>query len=304
MIKREIQQLLVAAAVTFCFESVAPAQTPFYSVNGTGGTGGGTSGVSLTPFIAPAGSSSLTDLGASTQFSFGIGPNGVAGESIVNAATGQAGAGVLGGTLGASGSLNAFTLTLWVNLSTATPNNYRLFEISPGAPASTATADGTKLFVGLNAGGGLQAYVNNVNGNTVGTDIATANTWNNGGTLGTYTANKWYFVALTYDVTAGTSQLYSGDQGTAATLAYSFNNTSGGALDLSTDSSLSLLDRFSGGRNWPGAIDDVNVYNGALNQSQIDTIQLASIPEPSPFALISLGFLGLVAIRRRRSTLV
>ncbi len=295
----KIQHLTVAAALAFGFATAARAQTPFYSVNGVGGTGGGTSGVSLTPSLAPGGSTSLTDLGATTQFSFGTGPNGVAGESIVNAATGQAGAGVLGGTLGASSSLNAFTLTLWVNLNTATPNNYRLFEISPGAPATTGSADGTKLFVGLNAGGGLQAYVNNVNGNTVGTDIATATTWNNGGTLGAYAANKWYFVALTYDVTAGTSQLYSGDQSSAATLAYTFNNTAGGALDLSADSSLSLLDRFSGGRDWPGAIDDVNLYSGALTQSQIDAIQVANVPEPSLFAMMSLGLLGLVAVRRR-----
>ena len=301
MTKREIQNLVMAAAMASCFGIAARAQTPFYSVNGIGGTGGGTSGVTLTPSLAPAGSTGLTDLGATTQFSFGTGPNGVTGESIVNAATGQPGGGVLAGTLGASSSLNAFTLTLWVNLSTATPNNYRLFEIAPGAPATTGTADGTQLFVGLNAGGGLQAYVNNVNGNSTTTDIATANTWNNGGTLGAYTANKWYFVALTYDVTAGTSQLYSGDQGTTATLAYTFNNTAGGVLDLSSSTSLSLLDRFSGGRNWPGAIDDVNLYSGALNQSQIDTIQVASVPEPSLFAMISVGLLGLVAVRRRRS---
>ena len=299
MPKRKIHHLTIAAALAFGFATAARAQTPFYSVNGVGGTGGGTSGVSLTPSLAPVGSTSLTDLGATTQFSFGTGPNGVAGESIVNAATGQPGGGVLAGTLGASSSLNAFTLTLWVNLSTATPNNYRLLEIAPGAPATTGTADGTQLFVGLNAGGGLQAYVNNVNGNSTSTDIATANTWNNGGTLGTYTANKWYFVAITYDITAGTSQLYSGDQGTAAGLAYTFNNTAGGALDLSSSSSLSLLDRFSGGRNWPGAIDDVNLYNGALNQSQIDAIQAASVPEPSLFAMISLGLLGLVGVRRR-----
>ncbi len=117
-------------------------------------------------------------------------------------------------------------------INTATPNNYRLFEISPGAPAGTGTADGTKLFVGLNAGGGLQAYVNNVNGNSVSTDIATANTWNNGGTLGAYTANKWYFMALTYDVTGGTSQLYSGDQTSSATLSAALATLPGVSLDI------------------------------------------------------------------------
>ncbi len=63
------------------------------------------------------------------------------------------------------------------------------------------------------------------------------------------------------------------------------------------------MDRFSGGRDWPGAIDDVNLYSGALTQSQIDSIQIASVPEPSAFAMISVGFIGLIAVRRRRSKL-
>jgi hypothetical protein len=195
--------------------------------------------------------------------------------------------------------MTSFTLTMWFNMSAATPNNYRLFEISPGSTPSGSTADGTQLFFGLNSGGGLQAYVNNVNGNSTATDIATANTWNNGGTLGAVTANKWYFVALTYDISAGTSLLYSGDQTSPATLAYTFNNTSGGALDLSSATSVALLDRFSSGRNFPGAIDDVSLYNGALNQSQIDAIQ--AVPEPSISAMTAMGsLLGLVAINRRR----
>ncbi len=206
----------------------------------------------------------MTDLATGdTAFSFGTGVNGTSGESIVNAATGQGGAGVLAGTLGASGSLSAFTLTMWVNQSTATLNNYRLLEISSGSPATTGSADGNTLFLGENSGGGLQYYVNNVNGNSTATDIATANTWN-GGALA---ANTWYFVAVTYDSVAGQSYLYSGTQSSAATLQYTYANTSGGALNLSSATSISLLDRFSGSRDFPGAIDDVNLYSGALSMT-------------------------------------
>jgi Concanavalin A-like lectin/glucanases superfamily len=298
MKKIRIQAVGLAALASFC-SLTGRGQSPFYSVNGLGGTGGGTAGVTLTPGVSPSGSSALTDLGGTTQFTFGTGPTGVAGESIVNGVTGQAGAGVLAGTLGASSSMPAFTLTMWFNMSAATANNYRLFEISPGATPSGSTADGTLLFFGLNSGGGLQGYVNNVNGNSTATDIATVNTWNNGGTLGALTANKWYFVALTYDTVAGTSLLYSGDQTSSATLAYTFNNTSGGVLDLTSATSVALLDRFSGGRDFPGAIDNVNLYNGALTPSQIDAIQ--AVPEPSFSALTAMGgILGLIAINRRR----
>src|SRR5208282_4121345 len=213
-------KLALCAAMAMGLAARSPAQTPFYSVNGAGGTGGGTAGITVTPSISPSGSSTLTDLGASTQFSFGTGPGGVAGPSLVNAATCQAGSGVLAGTLGASSSLSAFTMTMWVNMATASLNNYRILEISPGSPPTGSTADGTTLFFGLNSGGGLQTYVNNVNGNSTATDIATSGTWNNGGTLGNIAANTWYFVAVTYDSVGGSSLLYSGDVNDPATLAY------------------------------------------------------------------------------------
>jgi len=303
-----IRKLVAATALASLFSMTIQAQTPFYSVNGTGGTGGGTAGVTVTPSISPSGSSTLTDLGATTQFSFGTGPNGVAGESLVNAATGQAGNGVLAGTLGASSSLSTFTLTMWVNQNTAALNNYRILEIASGSPATTGSSDGAStpgLFFGLNAGGGLQFYVNNANGNSVGTSIANGtNSWNNGGTLGSLAANKWYFVAVTYD--SGSSiTVYSGDQSDAAVSAATLSDVAGGALNLSSATSISLLDRFSGGRDYPGSIDDVNLYSGALTQSQLDAIQTAqliAVPEPATMALLSLSsVVGAMMLRRRRS---
>jgi hypothetical protein len=303
MKKTNNRKMATAITLMALLGVAAQAQTPFYSVNGTGGTGGGSSSISVTPSIAPGGSSTLTDLGATANLSFGTGPGGVAGESLVNAATGQPGNQVLAGTLGASSSLSAFTLTMWVNIATASLNNYRILEISSGSPATTGSADGNQLFFGLNAGGGLQTYVNGVNGNTTATDIATAGTWNNGGTLGNIVANNWYFVAVTYDSVAGNALVYSGDVNDSAVLAYTYgaNVTTAGNLNLSSATSIALLDRFSQGRNWPGAIDDVSLYSGALTQSQIDAIQVSEVPEPSTLAMAGLGGMaGLITMMRRR----
>jgi len=299
-----INKLALCGLIAMGLTAQSQAQTLLYSVNGTGGSGGGSSGVTTTPSTAPAGSSALTTLGGTANLSFGTGPGGVAGESIVNAAAGQSGNEDFSGTLGASSLLTAFTLTMWVQLSpTAVTNNYRLAEISPGSPATTGTADGTKLFFGLNSGGGLQAYVNNVNGNSVATDIATAGTWNDGGTLGGLTPGKWYFEAITYDTVGATSTLYSGDVNDAAVSAYTYNNLTGGTLDLSAATSISLLDRFSGSRDFPGAIDDVNIFNGALTVGQLDTLQNSEVPTPEPATatLAGLGSLvGVLMLRRRR----
>jgi hypothetical protein len=299
-------KLTLCGLLAMGLASRTQAQTPFYSVNGLGGANGGSSTVSVTPAIAPLGSTSLTDLGATTQFSFGTGPNGVAGESLLNSATSQTGGnGVLAGTLGASTSYSQFTLTMWINLAnTATLNNDRILDISSGSPPTTGSADGNSLFFGLNAGGGLQFYVNNANGNSVGTSIAGANTWNNGGTLGAIAQNTWYFAAITYDSTANIT-VYSGSQSSSAVSAATLSDVAGGALNLSSATSIALLDRFSGSRDWPGAIDDVNLYSGALTQSQIDGIQTAELvpaPEPTTIALAGLGGITmLVAARRRRN---
>lgn len=300
--KTNLNKLALSASLIMGLGATTQAQTLLYSVNGTGGTGGGTSGVSVTPSTAPSGSSTLTDLASGdSSFSFGTGPDGVTGESILNAATGQAGSGVLAGTLGASSSLTQLTLTMWINQSAATINNYRILEIAPGSSATTSSADGTDLFFGENSGGGLQFYVNNVNGNSTATDIATANTWNGAAIA----ANTWYFVAVTYDTVGGNSFLYSGTQSSAASLQYTYANTSGGALNLSSATSISLLDRFSGGRNFPGAVDDVNLFSGILNASQLDSLQsseLIPVPEPATLTMVGVGFSSLIAvIRRRRS---
>jgi hypothetical protein len=195
---------------------------------------------------------------------------------------------------------------MWVNI--ANINNYRILEIASGSPPTTGSSDGAStpgLFFGLNSGGGLQTYVNNVNGNSVGTSIAAGTTsWNNGGTLGSLTANTWYFVALTYDSVNG-SVLYSGDQTDAAVAAATLANGAG-ALNLSSATSLTLLDRFSGGRGLPGQIDDVSLYSGDLTLSQIDAIQASEVtipvPEPSTLAMIGLGgILSFIVARRRQN---
>jgi hypothetical protein len=46
----------------------------------------------------------------------------------------------------------------------------------------------------------------------------------------------------------------------------------------------------------------VNIYSGALNQSQLDSIQISEVPEPTTLAMLGLGSLaGIITVRRRRS---
>ena len=258
--------------------------TPFYSVTGTNGTGGGTTDFNLLPVFDPSGSTALTDLAASGLFSFGTGPGGWAGGSISNAATGQAGSQVLAGTLGAGGVVSNFTLTVWLRQPSAAINNYRLGLISTGAPPTSSSADGDKLFLGENGLGGLMFYVNNQNGNSVGTSIAGPNTWNNNGTLGALQLGTWYFVAITYSAQSNVCVLYSGNQFNTAIQAATYTGSGGnlgGPLDLSAATSICLMNRFSGGRCFPGEMDYFNLYTNALTWYQIVAVQ-NSPPYPPP----------------------
>jgi len=170
-LKNKIMKIISSLKTALCAMSLTlwsgavravDAPTPFYSVTGTNGTGGGTAGISVTPVNAPSGSTALTDLAASGLFSFGKGSDQLPGGSISNAATGQAGNQCLAGTLGAGGVLSNFTMTVWFMQPSAAINNYRLGLISAGAPANTSRADGgsenngNKMFWGENSGGGFQ----------------------------------------------------------------------------------------------------------------------------------------------------
>jgi hypothetical protein len=262
--------------------------TPWYSVTGTNGTGGGTTNFSLPPIIAPGGSTALTDLAATGLFSFGTGPEGVAGGAISNTWVSQGDLQVLAGTLGAGGVVSNFTLTVWVRQPSAAINTYRLGLISAGSPPNSSSADGNrpgnKLFFGENSGGGLQFYVNNSDGgDSVSKTIAGPNTWNNNGTLGGLQLGRWYFVAITYDSVSNVCVLYSGNQTNAciqAATLIGYGGVLGGPLDLSAATSICLMNRFSGTRAFPGEMDYFNLYTNVLTLVELMAVQLSQLPPP------------------------
>lgn len=48
------------------------------------------------------------------------------------------------------------------------------------------------------------------------------------------------------------------------------------------------------GENWQGMLDEVRIYNSALSAGEVSAL----VPEPSSVALLLIGFLGLVRVRR------
>jgi hypothetical protein len=270
-----------------------PPPTPWYSVTGTNGTGGGTTNFSLPPVIAPAGSTSLSNLTVSTNFSFAVGSDGNPTGAITNVWGSLADLQVLGATLGAGGVLSNFTMTVWFKQPAVVLTNFRLGLIATGTPANTTRGDsggnGNNLFWGENSGGGFQFYVNNRNGNSTTTSIAPGPTWNNDGVLGTIQSNRWYFVAITYSAQSNLCYLYSGSQSNTIIQAFQYTGTGsdlGGPLDLSAATSICMMNRFSGGRAFPGEMDYFNLYTNVLSFDQIGAVQASEQP-PATFVVTS-----------------
>jgi hypothetical protein len=193
------------------------------------------------------------------------------------------------------------TFSLWFNTPdfgvNATTQN-RLIGIGTGAAASFEIVAEN----GTNAGGSNRVGLRYGNGNVYFDS-------NNSGTA--FAVNTWYHLAVVYDgtnldlETLGTSSNGSGlifyvngvevkragGNGSSGTQAL---NTSGGDFILGADSA-------TGNSLYPGFLDDLQVYNNALNDSQVASLYNnpgSVIPEPSSLALVLAG--GLLALRRRR----
>lgn len=100
-------------------------------------------------------------------------------------------------------------------------------------------------------------------------------------------ANTWYNIAWVYDATAQTQTMYVDGNLDV--------QSSGHAAFQGTGQTVAVGGSCCGG-DMSGAIDELQVYNSALTQSQI---QQLAVPEPSVLSLISLAAMGLL-IRLRR----
>jgi hypothetical protein len=273
-------------AAVLGFSSLAQAQTPLLQYNFNEGTG---------TTIANSGT-----LGSAANLNIGGAFGGIiewnsdtitgTGSAIRNitGATRSAQPGYISGngtTLNTN--LSQFTLTMWVNLSAVSAGD-RLFSFFSGAAgfelqAGTVAGENTTLSLLVDAG-------------TVASSASTD------------VVGQWSFIAVTYDGTATTNNVsfYSGGDSIASSLLGTVRTLNQGALATVTGATTAIRvgnpSTTTTDRSPAGMFDDVAVYGGLLDASQIEAVRLASIPEPSTYALMASGAALLVAsvIRRRR----
>jgi hypothetical protein len=321
----QARRFIVAAALAFAMGGAVRTsfgQTLLYQYGFDNGTGGATGGVEVnTGTLATTGTTAvLTGQGVSAAAG-NPSPNG----NVDNAYSyGGSVASGYGGNDYASGSLTSdtanlnnvtqVTLSAWVQ-STAniSGDNARILEIN----TSTGT-DGSPIFFGFNAatpttnpgvtGNGyhLQVEANgqNPNGGTVAASGTTGNI--TAAQVGGGSTSTYQFVAFTLDMTktSGNLNFYTGGLSAAVSLMNTGGGSFGSSVNLSSDYIVVGNRTTDGGRGFPGLIDDIQIWNGILSQSSLETIRetdvnAAATPEPATLGLLSLGGLALLHRRRR-----
>lgn len=182
--------------------------------------------------------------------------------------------------------LGQFTITGWMNLQ-ADPGNNRILSKQAGGSFDgisfhvdgTASDFGVRMFLGGGTGFAFDTVAGSFDAD-----------------------NKWLFFAATYDGTSSSNNAnyYSGNAGTSVGLSHTSTINAGPINDNTSRMMIGRTDAApAASTNINGYLDDVRIYSGALDATQLETVRLANIPEPSTYAAI-FGGLALVAVGARR----
>lgn len=185
--------------------------------------------------------------------------------------------------------LTQITLTLWVNFQASGNTNDRLVS-----NLEASTLDGFDLRLANQTS--PSNFTNSFN----------VNTTNDPAVSSSYSAdNSWTFIAVTYDSTEGSNQVsyYTGDESTNVSFLNSASET--GSLNESSLLRIGATPATNNDRTPPAYFSDVRVYNGLLDQTQLESVRnQAVVPEPGQYVLIvavaSLAVIGFHHRRRQR----
>jgi hypothetical protein len=194
--------------------------------------------------------------------------------------------------------LTAFTLTAWVNLQDLPAGNLRILakqaattfegfswnfsDPRPDAGSRTAASFGLRLFVG---GTAAFAFDPVPTGLSIDAD------------------NKWAFVAVSYDGNSfvDNTNYYVGSVDTPAALASTTSIAAGPTAPSTARFGVGFTDAAPAADTAPpGYLDDVRVYDGVLNEAELEQVRRANlIPEPSSAALMAMAICGAGWLARR-----
>lgn len=189
----------------------------------------------------------------------------------------------------------SFTVSLWANASAA-GGSYR----SPLTNRDESDTNGTFRhgWIVYNNSEGIWAFWN-------GGGPGSNGFWNsfNGSAV---VINEWHHIAVTYDHDSNTKSIYTDGVLAATTHPVAFSPNDGTAATANSSWIYQNEDLHIGGggdrgtgARWEGGLDDVILFDEALNQQEIQDIMLNSIPEPNLIWSL-FGASMFLAARKRR----
>lgn len=236
--------------------------------------------------------------GAANALSTGIAGPGSLGGTVLSPGTDGGYAVINGGTSGtqdtAFDGATGLTITGWYRGSSANPvlANGRVVD-------STISGNASGFF--LRAESTMAARLR------VGDGSAGANVDTPAGFF--VSDDTWRFFAVTWDGTDGSVNFYNGTDATVASLVHTGNNGLSalgnfGATTSFPNLTLGVQAGNPGSAQFGAFLDNISLYDQALDLASIQGIQAAAVPEPSTFAILAgVAALALAAHRRRRNTL-
>ncbi len=292
-----VRSLLVGGSLLLALAapSLTQAQTPLIQYNFNEGTGTSAANTgSLAPVFPSTTSNLILDATHSSWATAASTLSGTGSALIIDGAgknSTTSGYQQADGT-GLNTNLSAFTITLWVNLTTAGASE-RLVTFADGSVPSHGFDFRLNTLTGEQASLGL--FVDGTTVTSTGGNIVDV-------------VGQWTFVAVTYDGNATTNNVsfYYGGSSVSATVLGSAVTANKGAIDTVNNQTTALRVGSSGTTNVDrtpaGVFDDVRIYGSVLDASAIEAVRVSAIPEPATTALLmaGAGLIGAVILRRRR----